>query len=197
MKSYKQRVELYPTVLELVSQKMGRIQNSTDRQFLQTVIDKGQLDQRASVKEVSETKNAFQTLTLSKLPRSHLKCLCRLCSLRTMFMPGFLVRRKLEKNVALIHAMDYSIVKEGISTLEHLDLEKLCYERGLNTVHLDKSALEAWLGEWMELSSQTNEMDRSLVAHSMALLVIGHPSCHQLHDIHVNQMANPREDKTP
>ncbi|XP_071791572.1 LETM1 domain-containing protein 1-like [Asterias amurensis] len=194
IKSYKQRVELYPMVLELVSQQMGRIQNSKDKQLLQTVIEKEKLDQRASVKEVSETKSAFQTLTLSKLPRNHLKCLCRLCSLRTMFMPGFMVRRKLEKNIAWIQAMDHSIMKEGISTLEHLDLEKLCYERGLNTVHLDKSALETWLGEWMELSSQTTEMDRSLVAHSMALLVMGHPSCHQLHDI--NLTANPTEDKS-
>ena len=42
-----------------------------------------------------------------------------------MFMPGFLVRRKLEKNIAWIQAMDHSIMKEGISTLEHLDLEKV------------------------------------------------------------------------
>ena len=40
IKSYKQRVELYPMVLELVSQQMGRIQNSTDKQLLQTVIEK-------------------------------------------------------------------------------------------------------------------------------------------------------------
>ncbi|XP_022111401.1 LETM1 domain-containing protein 1-like [Acanthaster planci] len=183
LKSYRQRAALYPTVLELLSAKAGRIQNKEDSDSIRTVLDRLQSEKSVTVQQALQARNAFLAYRFGNLSRQHLKYLCNLCSLRTMFMPGFLLRRKLTKNMALIQAMDHSILKEGVSTLDHLEVEKLCYERGLNVVHSDKRELEAWLSLWLELSAKTTDDDRSFIAHSVVLLAMGHPSCQRLLDI--------------
>ncbi|XP_038048834.1 LETM1 domain-containing protein 1-like [Patiria miniata] len=183
LKSYQQRAALYPTILGLLSEKAGENPSSADKDSIREILKMLQAEQQVTAQQVLLSRNAFHAYRFSQLSRQHLKCLCNLCSLRTMFMPAILLRRKLNKNMALIQAMDLSIKKDGIPTLDHLELEKLCYERGLNVVHSDKSELQAWLDQWLELSSMTSDDDHSFIAHSTALLVIGHPSCGRLQDI--------------
>ncbi|XP_035563497.2 LETM1 domain-containing protein 1 isoform X8 [Canis lupus dingo] len=72
--------------------------------------------------------------------------------LLTPHLPPFLLRRRLNTHMAVIHQLDKALAKLGVGQLTLQEVKSACYLRGLNSTHITEEKCRTWLGEWLQIS---------------------------------------------
>jgi len=90
---------------------------------------------------------------------------------------GLSLRKKnLVKGALLLQYTDMAMKKEGINTMENDDLDIACSKRGLHPQGLDRLEKIRYLETWIQISTQIEESNISLLLHLPVLLGYTRPT---------------------
>nr|XP_054751881.1 LETM1 domain-containing protein 1-like [Lytechinus pictus] len=174
----KKRRRLYPLILKRLDKRLKKKPTSELSESLHHRIAGNQMEkQPLSASELLSFQPLFsQQTSLKSLSRNYLKNLCKFHSQWVFLAASPSLRKRLSTHASLMIAMDQAILKAGIHSIDEYDLRKLCYQRGLNPVGLDRQMLTEWLTEWTHISTNISDAERSLLLHASILLVDGRPN---------------------
>ncbi|XP_072034765.1 LETM1 domain-containing protein 1-like [Amphiura filiformis] len=168
------RLTIHPSIVNQLVKKVEQLPNSSETQTFLDAMKRLDSNMPLDSRSLLQHKELFEVvLGFNSLPRIHLVNLCRLYSLKSFLLPSHLLRSRLNKTLHFIHAMDRALLRENLQGLSQQDLEKLCFQRGLNSNDVDRAVLASWLGDWIQLSTNLTEKEESLLAHAAVLLVKG------------------------
>lgn len=124
----------------------------------------------ATNEEIIKFSKLFEDeITLDSLARQQLTALCRVLELNTIGTSAFL-RFQLEMKLRSLTADDRVIQKEGIDSLNLVELQNACRARGMSAYGLSEEQLKQQLSEWIDLSLN-EKVPPSLLLLSRALMM--------------------------
>uniref|UniRef100_A0A8C0PCG5 Letm1 RBD domain-containing protein n=1 Tax=Canis lupus familiaris TaxID=9615 RepID=A0A8C0PCG5_CANLF len=115
----------------------------------------------------------FHQLPYREMEHLRQKALSR-AMLLTPHLPPFLLRRRLNTHMAVIHQLDKALAKLGVGQLTLQEVKSACYLRGLNSTHITEEKCRTWLGEWLQISCSLKEAELSLLLHNVVLLSVNY-----------------------
>ncbi|KAK7597905.1 hypothetical protein V9T40_014861 [Parthenolecanium corni] len=102
--------------------------------------------------EIMKFSKLFEDeITLDSLPRPQLMALCRVLELKPIGTSNFL-RFQLRMKLRSLAADDVMIQKEGVETLDLMELQQACRLRGMRAYGLSPERLRFQLSQWLDLS---------------------------------------------
>ncbi|XP_026842854.1 mitochondrial proton/calcium exchanger protein [Drosophila persimilis] len=90
-------------------------------------------------------------ITLDSLSREQLAALCRVLEINTLGTSN-LLRFQLRLKLRYLATDDRVIVREGVDTLDLIELQQACKARGMRAYGLTEERLRSQLQEWVDLS---------------------------------------------
>ncbi|KAK7571118.1 hypothetical protein V9T40_014722 [Parthenolecanium corni] len=120
--------------------------------------------------EIMKFSKLFEDeITLDSLPRPQLMALCRVVELRPIGTSNFL-RFQLRMKLRSLAADDVMILKEGVESLDHTELQQACRFRGMRAYGMSPEQLRFQLSQWLDLSSN-KKVPPSLLLLSRAFML--------------------------
>lgn len=124
----------------------------------------------ATNEEIIKFSKLFEDeITLDSLTRQQLTALCRVLEINTIGTSAFL-RFQLQMKLRSLAADDRVIQKEGIDSLNLVELQNACKARGMRAYGLSEDQLKVQLSEWIDLSLN-EKVPPSLLLLSRALMI--------------------------
>ncbi|XP_063708223.1 mitochondrial proton/calcium exchanger protein [Culicoides brevitarsis] len=124
----------------------------------------------ATNEEIIKFSKLFEDeITLDSLARQQLTALCRVLEINTIGTSAVL-RFQLEMKLRSLTADDRVIQKEGIDSLNLVELQNACRARGMRAYGLSEDQLRQQLSEWIDLSLN-EKVPPSLLLLSRALMI--------------------------
>lgn len=124
----------------------------------------------ATNEEIIKFSKLFEDeITLDSLTRQQLTALCRVLEINTIGTSAFL-RFQLQMKLRSLAADDRVIQKEGIDSLNLVELQNACKSRGMRAYGLSEDQLKVQLSEWIDLSLN-EKVPPSLLLLSRALMI--------------------------
>ncbi|SPP73356.1 mitochondrial proton/calcium exchanger protein [Drosophila guanche] len=108
-------------------------------------------------------------ITLDSLSREQLAALCRVLELNTIGTSN-LLRFQLRLKLRSLATDDRVIVREGVDTLDLIELQQACKARGMRAYGLTEERLRSQLKEWIDLSLN-EQVPPTLLLLSRAMLI--------------------------
>lgn len=115
------------------------------------------------------SKQFDDEITLDSLTRGQLTALCRILELNTIGTNNFL-RFQLKVKLRSLRADDRVIQREGVDSLNMMELQQACKARGMRAYGLSEEKLRKQLEEWIDLSLN-EKVPPTLLLLSRALMV--------------------------
>jgi len=149
----------YAKFLQVTLDEMAPISKShksqSARDFVGFYQDVKSGDKLITNKDILKFSKLFEDeITLDNMTRGQLVALCRLLELTPIGTNAFL-RFQIEMQLRKLKADDRLISREGVDSLNVMELQNACKERGMRALGLTQEKLKTNLKEWIELS--TNE----------------------------------------
>lgn len=115
-------------------------------------IDRAKHGEMLRTEDVTRLARFFKDeLTLDNIPRPQLVTLCRYMGLRPYGADGFL-RFQLRTKLNSLKEDDRRILWEGLDSLNKLELQEACRERGMRATGLTTEGYRQQLQQWLDLS---------------------------------------------
>jgi LETM1 and EF-hand domain-containing protein 1 len=115
-------------------------------------IDRAKHGETLRTEDVTRLARFFKDeLTLDNIPRPQLVTLCRYMGLRPYGADGFL-RFQLRTKLNSLKEDDRRILWEGLDSLNKLELQEACRERGMRATGLTTEGYRQQLQQWLDLS---------------------------------------------
>lgn len=115
-------------------------------------IDRAKHGEMVRTEDVTRLARFFKDeLTLDNIPRPQLVTLCRYMGLRPFGADGFL-RFQLRSKLNGLKEDDRRILWEGLDSLNKLELQEACRERGMRATGLTTEGYRKQLQQWLDLS---------------------------------------------
>ncbi|XP_033253402.1 mitochondrial proton/calcium exchanger protein-like [Drosophila miranda] len=108
-------------------------------------------------------------ITLDSLSREQLAALCRVLEINTLGTSN-LLRFQLRLKLRYLATDDRVIVREGVDTLDLIELQQACKARGMRAYGLTEERLRSQLQEWVDLSLN-EKVPPSLLLLSRAMVI--------------------------
>ncbi|XP_076065674.1 LETM1 domain-containing protein 1 [Oratosquilla oratoria] len=97
--------------------------------------------------------------------------------LRVHGRTAFIRRRQtLLDHAKFMYNMDLALTREGIHSLTQEKLKRHLFIRGLNPTNMSTEAMQAYLKDWLLISSHVDKSTLSLLLHLPILLAYNHPT---------------------
>ncbi|EDO43880.1 predicted protein [Nematostella vectensis] len=154
-----------PLVREVGRQALQEKRKDRDLEDLLDVSLKTINKKHPTNEELLKSSDKFSgVLGFNSLPKYHLKRLSH-AWLLWPWLPRRLLRGNLRRKLASIKKEDAALKRDGLDSLDEIQIKRLCHCRGLQVQSLEHEALKAWLTEWVELASHSSDHDDSFLAH--------------------------------
>ncbi|XP_070569844.1 LETM1 domain-containing protein 1-like [Ptychodera flava] len=181
------KAKQYDSILRYLETKMSGVHDPSTADGARAITDKLKSGVPICPEDLIEIKQLFVgRFSLRFLPRHQLKRMCRVFTMWPYLQPANFLRKRLNVCIGQLHFMDTAIQKEGVETLTVEELQKVCYERGLDSAEADKEQLSKWLTDWIRISTEISAAENSLLLYSAVLLSVNHPT-HQHHKKYLRQ----------
>ncbi|RDD46407.1 LETM1 domain-containing protein 1 [Trichoplax sp. H2] len=167
----KSRRKGYPETLENLSEIGEKIGSNRLTTICKKILEKHD----PTNEEIEEIAQSFKdsSLSLSKLPYKHLSVLSQSWFL-LQYLPTGLLAWRLKGLLKEIKLDDQALSRENVTDLSHKELEKACFDRGLNAANLTDDEMRNWLRDWVNLSVSHTGEDLSFLAHLVAFKSINY-----------------------
>ncbi|KAK1799797.1 hypothetical protein P4O66_006321 [Electrophorus voltai] len=176
MISHLKRSEHQAQILRNIASTAPHVSNWSQRTLLQNLCAKVQSGAHPDVSELHAVREVFSgpLLRMQSLKPSHLRSLGSQTP-RIVWLPSFLVRRRLTKEALDLLYLDSALNCLGLKQLTDEEMRRACDFRGLYSSHLSSSQCREWLHQWLQFSSQVNKSEISLLLHSITVLTLNYP----------------------
>uniref|UniRef100_A0A8C0PT09 Letm1 RBD domain-containing protein n=1 Tax=Canis lupus familiaris TaxID=9615 RepID=A0A8C0PT09_CANLF len=164
------RKQSHPEILCYLEKVIPLISDAGLRWHMTELCTKIQHGTHPTVHDILALRQCFSNhpLGMNQLHALQMKALSR-AMLLTPHLPPFLLRRRLNTHMAVIHQLDKALAKLGVGQLTLQEVKSACYLRGLNSTHITEEKCRTWLGEWLQISCSLKEAELSLLLHNVAL----------------------------
>lgn len=162
---HRQKVNHFPTVLEHMNKQIARHTYGTQKTNFLNIVKKLEHDQHPSVEEILDVRASFNKFPFSveDLPTVYYRLLAKVFDM-TKRQSGLL-----QDALVLLHT-DIAMVREGFDQMTSWELEKACYNRGLNPTGLSQGEQIKYLKAWTSITTTLDETSLSLLLHCPILL---------------------------
>lgn len=168
---HKQKVNQFSSVADHLKKQVTQHSYGTQRTKFLDLLKKLEQGQHPTVEEILELSSAFSKFPFSVevLSTTYYRLLAKLFDMTK--------RKKalLQDALVLLHT-DRAMVREGFDQMTSWELEKACYNRGLNPTGLSTEEQIDYLKTWTSITMQLDETTLSLLLHCPILLAYNHPS---------------------
>uniref|UniRef100_A0A3P8X398 LETM1 domain containing 1 n=1 Tax=Cynoglossus semilaevis TaxID=244447 RepID=A0A3P8X398_CYNSE len=170
------RAQHHRPVLTELERSSVLIKNAPLMSRLKDLCVKVQGGANPKVSEVLAVRTLFSgpPLVLERLGLEHMRHISHLLFL-TPRLPGFLIRRRLNRHALELLQLDRALSRLGMHQLSDSELRQACYVRGLGADQLSVDQCRAWLSQWLQISSALKDSEVSLILHNMVFLSANYP----------------------
>ncbi|XP_025856120.2 LETM1 domain-containing protein 1 isoform X1 [Vulpes vulpes] len=169
------RKQSHPEILCYLEKVIPLVSDAELRWHMTELCAKIQHGTHPTVHDILALRQCFSNhpLGMNQLHALQMKALSR-AMLLTPHLPPFLLRRRLNTHMAVIHQLDKALAKLGVGQLTLQEVKSACYLRGLNSTHIGEEKCRTWLGEWLQISCSLKEAELSLLLHNVVLLSVNY-----------------------
>ncbi|XP_038294101.1 LETM1 domain-containing protein 1 isoform X5 [Canis lupus baileyi] len=169
------RKQSHPEILCYLEKVIPLVSDAGLRWHMTELCTKIQHGTHPTVHDILALRQCFSNhpLGMNQLHALQMKALSR-AMLLTPHLPPFLLRRRLNTHMAVIHQLDKALAKLGVGQLTLQEVKSACYLRGLNSTHIAEEKCRTWLGEWLQISCSLKEAELSLLLHNVVLLSVNY-----------------------
>ncbi|XP_077997860.1 LETM1 domain-containing protein 1-like [Glandiceps talaboti] len=171
------KVQQHDILLKYLDEKSSKLYDPKMAEDVKVLFTKINSRKQPNVDNLLVISDLFAgRFSLRFLPRSQLVNLCKVYSMWPYLQPANYLRKRLNSNIGQMHYMDIAIQKVGLDSLSLEDLQKICFERGLDSTEAKRDELTQWLADWIHISTHIRAAENALLLYSGILLVANHPT---------------------
>jgi LETM1 and EF-hand domain-containing protein 1 len=142
---------LQDTIEDMALESKGKKKAETVKEFAEFLEKIRTSGQQASTEDIMRFSKLFEDeLTLGNLSHQQLTALCRMLLLKPIGTSNFL-RFQLYLKLRQLEADDRMIMKEGVESLDDVELQAACQARGMRALGLPVQRLRNQLDQWLDL----------------------------------------------
>ncbi|KAK0133888.1 LETM1 domain-containing protein 1 [Merluccius polli] len=171
-----QRARSNGAVLQAIQKASFQVKDSGLQHRLRDLSTKVQNGVHPKVDDIHGVRVLFSgnPLGVTRMNAKHMRRMCRPLFL-TPYLPGFLIRRRLDSHALELLQLDRALCKLGAHQLSDSELKQACFVRGINSDVLSASQCREWLSQWLQVTAYLKDSEGSLLLHSMVLLSANYP----------------------
>ncbi|OXU25443.1 LETM1 domain-containing protein 1 [Nasonia vitripennis] len=174
LKEHKKRLQHNKPLLRCVQSQVKTIQDTESRATFKNIIACLGSGTHPTIDDILYCKKLFSgpPYSLKCMKRKHVKELLKVHGMSRFSLGN---RTRLLERGLLIKRMDTAIQREGgVTKLPYDAIRWALSFRGVNPVNMSTESMQAWLDQWLLISSQVDEGSISLLLHCPILLAYNH-----------------------